>query len=113
MHVNLQYIFGKKQTHTSALCVSVAESVSSKGHKPGGKVLEVTLYTPPVDELEDGQPQCTVEVRGVDPAKIDLYEMYFSNPRKGGDNIADLSMNEDQTVMYITFETPEGENVIK
>ena len=91
----------------------MAEAVCSKGHKLGDKVLEVTLYTPPADEPEDGQPQCTVEVRGFDPAKIDLYEMYFSNPRKGGDNITDLSVNEDQTVMYITFETPEGENAIK
>ena len=97
---------------TYVLCVSVAEAVASKGHSLGKMVLEVALYTPPTDEPEDEQPQCSVQVRGFDPAKTDLYEMYFSNPRKGGDSIVDLYMNEDQTVMTITFDTPEGEDVI-
>lgn len=83
----------------------VAQSVASKGHKLGSKVLEVSLYTPPADE--DDLPQCTILVRGFDPDKRDLYEMYFSTPRRGGDTIVDLRISEDQTAMYITFETPE------
>ncbi|XP_076464939.1 protein mono-ADP-ribosyltransferase PARP14-like [Babylonia areolata] len=85
----------------------VAKAVAEKGHKLGSTVLEVSLYSPPVDEPEESQPQCTVEVRGFDPAQTELYEMYFSNPKKGGDTIVELSLNEDNTVMFITFETPE------
>ena len=87
----------------------MARAVSSRGHKLGEKVLEVSLYTPPGDDADDAVPQCTVEVRGFDPAKTELYEMYFANPRKGGDNIVDLHLSEDQAIMYITFETPDGE----
>ncbi|XP_070211879.1 protein mono-ADP-ribosyltransferase PARP14-like isoform X1 [Littorina saxatilis] len=87
----------------------VAKSVASKGHKVGGNVLEVMLYTPPVEvEPEEMELSCTVEVRGFDPAKeADLYEMYFSSPKKGGDDIADLRFSKDKSVMYITFESPE------
>ncbi|KAL8567911.1 hypothetical protein ACOMHN_059033 [Nucella lapillus] len=87
----------------------VAKTVSTKGHKLGkGKVLEVSLYTPPVEKAEESPPpQCTVEVRGFDPEETELYDIYFSNPKKGGDTVVDLSLSEDKTVMLITFETPE------
>jgi hypothetical protein len=49
-----------------------------------------------------------VEVRGIDPDSLELYEMYFSNPNKGGDTIVELHLSDDQSVLYITFETPEG-----
>ncbi|XP_076460377.1 protein mono-ADP-ribosyltransferase PARP14-like [Babylonia areolata] len=84
---------------------SVAKAVASKGHSKGSMVLEVSLYTPPAEE-EDCLQQ-TVLVRGFNPSKRDLYEMYFSNPRKGGDVIVDLRFSDDETAMYITFETPE------
>lgn len=82
--------------------------------------MEVALYTPPVEEdvqSEESfqmQPQCTVEVQGVDPDpdKLELYEMYFSNPKRGGDTIVDIHLSEDDdAVLCITFETPEGKIV--
>ena len=90
------------------LSVLVAEAVVSRGHKIGSKVLEVNLYIPPVEEAADDSPQCTVEVRGIEPDNKELYEMYFSNPKKGGDTIVDLQLSEDCSVLYIEFETPEG-----
>lgn len=85
----------------------VAKTVTTKGHKIAGKVLEVSLYVPPAEEPDESPPQCTVEVRGFDPVQRELYEFYFSNPRKGGDNIVELTLSDDNTVMFITFETPE------
>lgn len=84
---------------------AVAKETASRGHKVGGKVLEVTLYEPPSEE--DTGPQCTVEVRGFNPALEDLYEMYFENPKKGGGPIKEMTKSEDGTVLLITFESQE------
>ncbi|KAL8607984.1 hypothetical protein ACOMHN_005539 [Nucella lapillus] len=84
----------------------VARSVASKGHTLGSKVLEVSLYMPPAEDWEEA-PQCTILVQGFDPTKGDLYELYFSNPRRGGDAIVELRISEDGQNMYITFESPE------
>ncbi|KAK7479356.1 hypothetical protein BaRGS_00029434 [Batillaria attramentaria] len=86
---------------------AVAESVASRGHTIAKKVLEVSLYRPQPEEEEDSGPQCTVEVRGFDPAKLELYEFYFENPRKGGGPITQMTTSDDGKVMYITFESPE------
>ncbi|KAL8558417.1 hypothetical protein ACOMHN_064764 [Nucella lapillus] len=85
----------------------VAKTVSTRKHTVAGKALDVCLYYPPAEEPEDCPAQCTVEVRRFHPAKTELYRIYFSSQKHGGGTVVDLSLSDDQTVMYIMFETPE------
>lgn len=85
---------------------SVAKQVTTRGHTVGGKVLEVTLYTPP--PVVEDKGQCTLEVRGFDPQNLELYQLYFENPRKVAGTVTNFQVSEDNDVIYITFQTPEG-----
>ena len=87
---------------------SVAEAmVSVYEHKIFKKVVTVSFYIPP-PEPEPLGPQRTVEMRGINPDFQDMYELYFSNPDKGGGHIQNSELSDDGSVLYITFICPEG-----
>lgn len=85
---------------------TVAENVVTSIRHIAGKNVDITFYDPVLEE--ESPESCTVEVRGFDLGQKELYMHYFENPNKGGGDIVDLSMNEDNTLMLITFETHEG-----
>ncbi|KAK7479330.1 hypothetical protein BaRGS_00029408 [Batillaria attramentaria] len=92
----------EKAFYVTFVDAAVAERVVSSGLTVGGKVLEVMHHQSQPDE---SGIRCTVEVRGFDPAKQELYLLYFENPNKGGGTVWELKVKED--VMLITFEEPE------
>ncbi|KAK7110532.1 hypothetical protein V1264_014385 [Littorina saxatilis] len=63
--------------------------------------------------MEDPTPPSTVMVKGFDLRKGEVCRFYFENTRKGGGDIAELVVDEDQEAIFITFEDPEvAQNVI-
>ncbi|XP_060564916.1 protein mono-ADP-ribosyltransferase PARP14-like [Ruditapes philippinarum] len=90
----------------------VAERVVSHDHSKQG--YEVMLKTKPVsDEERPTQTIDTVKVKGVDKTvSIETLTYYFeSKKRSGGGPIVDIRCSEeDENVVFITFESPEDAN---
>lgn len=80
--------------------VSVAYHVVTKGCTINRKVLEMALVS---------QIPCPVQVKGFNPNKLKLYETFFSSSKRGG-TIVDMSVRDEESILLITFETPEGKN---
>ena len=85
---------------------SVAERVAAAPHKVGGRQLEVT-----VAPVEVPTPPSTVLIKGGDLSRTELYQLYFENPNKGGGEIIDYKVDEEQQSIFITFQDPEGNSL--
>lgn len=83
--------------------------VVGRKHTLRGSTLHVSHYCPVLDgDGTDTNDTSTVQVCGIDPLCQDLYQLYFENPLKGGGTIKRLWLKEDNSVMYITFDSAEG-----
>jgi hypothetical protein len=107
---------GNKTVNTriiTKLVIVVAQRVVSYDHSKQG--YEVILKTKPVsDEKCPTQTIDTVKVKGVDKTvSIETLTYYFeSKKRSGGGPIVDIRCSEeDENVVFITFESPEGHEI--
>ena len=70
------------------------------------------MYGVTVDvEVYEPEPQCTVIVSDLpelDHKEMELLEMYFENPRSGGDTVTNIKLDEEERLAYVTFESEEG-----
>lgn len=80
--------------------------MAAGSHKVGNRQLEVT-----VAPVEVPTPPSTVMIRGGDLSKAEMYRLYFENPRKGGGDITDFTVDEEQQSILITFDDPEGNSL--
>lgn len=62
----------------------------------------------PKEDPLTSQP-CTIKITRGDLQQLELYSLYFENPKKsGGGIIKETRVDEKDHAVYITFEDPES-----